>query len=392
MNDVANTPARPPLSRAAHAESMKAYQQAGVRLAAEIGNKGPIRFGDDGTLHPDIVAAYWQHGYYIFEGVVGQEELAELRDGCMDMLERAPVRKGADVDAKGHPAFGQDLGRAAYYMTKPLSDPHGGTSDLGSRHPTQMSQPLPDAEAPAEVVLRMYGMCQAIPAALRVYGHPHLLAVAEAVNGKDFVPYNDVIFVKQPGLGPSISWHQDGVTHWESADWDEGIHGFNFQVQLFPTTPANALWIVPGSPKLGRADIKRLVAENGGSDQLPGAIPLVCEAGDVTIVNRQMLHGSFANSSPDMRMSITFGFHRRRSVLGQIPALGMKGQAEPMDEARIERRSSVIPVAIDARHQRFPNELPFAYHPFAGREEEFRFSDETFERVIRNYNLFDLAI
>ena len=392
MNDAAQRPVSATLSRTEHAASLTAYLEEGCRRAAKIGNKGPLRFGEDGKVHLDVIKAYWQHGYYIFEGVVGPEELLELRNGCMDMLERAPARTGADVDAKGRPAFGQDLGRPAYYMTKPLSDPHGGTSDLGGRHPTQMSQPLPDADAPAEVVLRMYGMCQAIPAALRIYGNPHLLAVAEAVNGEDFVPFNDVIFVKQPGLGPSVSWHQDGVTHWDNPEWDEGIHGFNFQVQLFPTTPANALWIVPGSHKKGRADIKRLVAENDGSDQLPDAIPLVCDAGDVTIVNRQTLHSSFANSSPDMRMSVTFGFHRRRAVLGQIPALGMEGQKEPMDEARIERRSSVVQVAIDARHQRLPDDPPFQYQPFAGREDQFRFGDATFDRVIRNYNLFDLAI
>ena len=149
---------------------------------------------------------------------------------------------------------------------------------------------------------------------------------------------------------------------------------------------------MPGSHKHGRADIKGIVAANGGDDKIPGAMPLVCKAGDVTAVNRQMLHGSFANSSPDIRMSITFGFHRRRSVLGQIPALGMHGQAEPMDEARIERRSQVVQVAIDARRQRWPDEAPFRYRPFAGREDRFRFNDETFERVIRNYNLCDLAI
>ena len=392
MNDAAQRPASATLNRAEHAAGMKAYREEGGRRAAEIGNRGPVRLGEDGKLHPDILAAYWRHGYYIFEGVVGAAELSELRDGCMDMLARAPARTGADVDAHGRPAFGQDFGRPAYYMTRPLSDPHGGTGDLGGRHPTRMSQPLPDAGAPAEVVLRMYGMCQAIPAALRLYGNPHLLAVAEAVNGADFVPFNDVIFVKQPGLGPSVSWHQDGVTHWDNPDWDEGIHGFNFQVQLFPTTPANALWVVPGSHKKGRADIRRMVADNDGGDQLPDAIPLVCDAGDVTIVNRQTLHGSFANSSPDMRMSITFGFHRRRAVLGQVPALGMKGQSEPMDEARIERRASVVQVAIDARHQHFPDERPFRYRPFAGREDRFRFNDETYDRVIRNYNLFDLAI
>jgi len=391
MNDV-SAASQPSITRAEHATAMKAYQEEGVRVAAKIGNRGPVRFGPDGKLHRDIVEAYWKHGFYIFEGVIEQEELAELRQGCMEMLERAPVRKGATVDAKGRPALGQGFARPAYYLTKPLSDPHGGTQDLGGRHPTKMSEPQADEEAPEDVVLRMYGMCQAIPAALRVYGQPHLLSVAEAINGEDFVPYNDVIFVKQPGLGPSVSWHQDGVTHWNSPDWDEGIHGFNFQVQLYATTPANALWIIPGSHKQGKADIRRMVEENGGSDELPGAMPLVCNAGDVTAVNRQMLHGSFANSSPDMRMSITFGFHRRRSVLGQIPALGMAGEKKPMDETRIERRSAVVQVAIDARHRRFPDETPFRYRPFAGREDKFRYSEEIFEQVVRDYNLYDLAI
>ena len=162
-----------------------------------------------------------------------------------------------------------------------------------------------------------------------MYGHPHLLAIAASINGDDFVPFNDVIFVKQPGVGGSVAWHQDGVTHWNTPEWNEGIHGFNYQVQLYPTTAGNALWVVPGTHKQGRVDIKRLVADNGGSEQLPGALPLICAAGDVTIVNRQTLHGSFANSSPDLRVSITFGFHRRRSVLGEHVATGQRDVALP---------------------------------------------------------------
>jgi ectoine hydroxylase-related dioxygenase (phytanoyl-CoA dioxygenase family) len=167
------------------------------------------------------------------------------------------------------------------------------------------------------------GMCQHA-GGFRVYGHPQLLAIAAAINGEDFVPFNDVIFVKEPGLGGSVAWHQDGVTHWNNPEWDEGIHGFNYQVQIYPTTAGSALWVVPGTHKRGRADIKGMVAENGSSDQLPGAMPLICAAGDVTIVNRQTLHGSFANTSPDLRISITFGFHRRKSVLGAKTALSMK--------------------------------------------------------------------
>ncbi len=378
-------------SRAEHAAGMAAYQAAGVARAEAIGNRGPLRLDADGKLAADILDAYWAHGFYIFEGVIGAAELAELRAGIGEMLDGAPVHTGADVDRFGRPARGRDHKREPYTMVPPLSDPVGGTEQLGGRHPTQMSQPTPDGDAPKEVVHTMRGMCQEVPAALRLYGHPKLLAVAATINGPDFTPFNDVIFVKQPGLGGSVSWHQDGVTHWNAPDWDMGTHGFNFQIQLYDTTPGNALWVVPGTHKLGRADIKGMVQANGGSEQLPDAIPLVCKPGDVTIVNRQTLHGSFANSSPDLRISVTFGFHRRRSVLGAKTALSMS-TGETYDDARIDRRAAVIAVAIDARRQYYPDETPFAYAPFAGRENEFRNTPEVFDRVIRDYNLYDLAI
>jgi hypothetical protein len=110
------------------------------------------------------------------------------------------------------------------------------------------------------------------------------------------------------------------------------------------------------------------------------------------MVNRQMVHGSFANSSPDLRISLTFGFHRRKSVLGQKAALAIEATQAVYDEQRIFERASVIQVAIDARHQAFPEEPVFTYQPFAGKEDQFRFTPETFERVIRDYNTKDLAI
>jgi ectoine hydroxylase-related dioxygenase (phytanoyl-CoA dioxygenase family) len=393
MNDVASTIATPkPLSKEQHATGMLTYQQDGQRIAAAINNRGPLRLTDDGKLHPDIVAAYWQHGYYIFEGVVDAAEIAELRADAQNMVERAPTGPDAKTDRQGRPALGIDFARLPYRFSKPLADPWGGTQLLGGRHPAQMAQPQADADAPEYVVFLMYAMCQAMPSGLRLYGHPSLLSVAESINGEDFVPFNDAIFVKQPGLGGSVAWHQDGVTHWDNPEWDEGIHGFNFQVQLYPTTPANCLWILPGSHKLGRADIKGKVAANGGDEKLPGAVPLVCNAGDVTMVNRQMVHGSFANTSPDLRISLTFGFHRRKSVMGQKAALAVKSSNAVYDDKRVFERSSVIQVAIDARHQAGSAEPRFAYKPFAGLEDQFRFTPETFESVIRDYNTKDLAI
>ena len=391
MNEISERSGEP-LTKEAHAEGLRAYREAGQKREQAIGNRGPLRLGDDGKLHPDILEAFHTQGFYIFEGVIDADEIATLRHDANVMLERAPVNRDAKVDAQGQPALGIDYARLPYRYTKPLADPWGGTAQLGGRHPTQMTQPKPEADAPEDVVFIMYSMCQSMPAGLRLYGHPGLLTVAESINGTDFVPFNDAIFVKQPGLGGSVSWHQDGVTHWDSPDWDPGIHGFNFQVQLYPATLGNCLWVVPGSHKLGRIDIKARVAANGGSEQLPDAVPLVCEAGDVTIVNRQMLHGSFANSSPDLRISLTFGFHRRQSVLGAKAALAMEDDNVTYDEQRVFERSAVVQVAIDARYQDRPDEPRFDYKPFSDLQDDFRFNDETFEQVIKNYHTKDLAI
>ena len=116
-------------------------------------------------------------------------------------------------------------------------------------------------------------------------------------------------------MGASVAWHQDGTTHWDSPDWDEGIHGFNFMGQLYGCTAANGVWVVPGSHKRGKIDIKALGAE-AGTERLPEAVPIICAPGDVAITNRQALHGSFANTSKDWRVTVNIGFHRRRSVLG----------------------------------------------------------------------------
>ena len=127
-----------------------------------------------------------------------------------------------------------------------------------------------------------------------------------------------------------------------------------------------------------------------GSDRLPDAVPLVCEPGDVAITNRQAVHGSFANTSALPRVTINFGFHRRRSVLG-VESGGVHNAVAVYDEARIHERSKAIAYAIDARAQRFPDEARFVYQPFAGHEDEYHYGPGTLE-ALRDYNLLDLGI
>ena len=252
-----------------------------------------------------------------------------------------------------------------------------------------MIEPTPAVDAPKEIIYLIIGSLQFSDACLRTYGHPDLLAVAAAVNGDDFVPYNEALFLKAPGLGASVSWHQDGITHWDSPNWYQGSHGFNFMGQLYGCTPANGVWVVPGSHKVGRIDIKAKVVE-AGTERLPDAVPMVCKPGDVVISNRQLLHGSFANTSNDWRVTVNMGFFPRASVLG-VQGGGLVGKEVVYDEAHINNRCRTIGYAIDARHQRFPEETPYVYRPFAEAGETYTW-DAAAKADMKDYNLMDMGV
>jgi hypothetical protein len=367
--------------------AMRAYCQEGEARAYALGNRGPIRFTEDGRLHPDILDAYRRCGFYVFEGVLGPEELADIEADFLAIRDQLPTERGSPVDAHGRPALSADRAAPNLVWVKPLSDPIGGTSAAHGRHPVKMFEPTPTADAPEQIVQLVLGSLQFSDACLRVYGHPQLLAVAAAINGEDFTPFNEALWMKEPGRGGSVAWHQDGWTHWTSPDWDEGTHGFNFMGQLYGCTPANGLWVVPGSHALGKADIKAMVAK-AGTERLPDAVPLVCKPGDVAITNRQAVHGSFANTSPDWRVTVNFGFHRRASVLG-VESGGVHNPITVYTAEHIEERARMIGYAIDARRQRFPDEAPYVYAPHEGKTWTW---DDAAKEAVKDYNLLDLGI
>ena len=369
--------------------AMQAYLRDGERRAAALGNRGPIRFTAAGELHPDILEAYGRCGFYVFEGVLKPDELADIeRD-----LQRHPrppagrARRGARRQAAGRrwrpTARGPTCcgpSRSAIRSAAPIC--------ANGRHPVKMFEPQAAAGAPKEVVYLILGSLQFSEAALRVYGHPQLLAVAAAINGPDFTPFNEALFIKEPGRGASVAWHQDGTTHWDSPEWDEGIHGFNFMGQLYGCTAANGVWVVPGSHKQGKIDIKsggrgrhRAAARRRADDlragrrrhhQPPGAARLVRQ-------HQQGLarDGELGLPSPHV-------------------GAGREGRRRAQQGSRLRRRAHrerarLIGYGIDARRQRFPDETPFVYRPHADAGLAYRWDDEA-RAAIRDYNLLDLSI
>ena len=368
---------------------MREYFERGEAKARNLGNRGPIKFESDGSLSKDILEIYSEMGFYVFENVISQEELKDLEIGVTSILDRLPTSRTADLNKLGEPAIGLNCKAPTLFWSKPLADPFGGTSLANGRHPVKMNEPLPEGNVPDEVVYLILGTLQFSEELLRTYAHPDLLKVAEAINGEDFVPFTEALFIKEPGIGASVAWHRDGTTHWDSPDFDEGTHGFNFMAQLYGCTSANGVWVVPGSHKERYVDIADMVTR-AGSERIEEAIPMICNPGDVVISNRQAVHGSFANTSSDWRITINQGFHRRKSVLG-VKGGGLHGKPAVYDAERIIERSKIIKLAIEARKQRFPDEQAFEYKPPSATKEDFTWNAAP-RKSLHHYNLLDLSI
>ena len=371
------------------AGAVRQYMHTGLTRAAALPNRGPLRFEDEGRLTPEIRSAYSKYGFYIFEGVIGEREMTDVQRDLHALRLRFPTHPGSTVDSQGRPALDVGLKGPGLTWAKALGDPLGGTTAAGGRHQVKVRE-LEIAEGePVQTPFILFGSLQFSDAALRLYAHPDLLRVAAEINGDDFAPFTDVLFIKDPGRGAAVSWHQDGDTHWGAPDLDEDTHGFNFMAQVHGSTPVNGVWVLPGSHRQGQLDVAELVKE-AGSERLPEAVPLVCNPGDVVICNRQLVHGSFPNAGFEPRLTINFGFHRRKSVL-DVEGTGVHSPVKVYDDATIAQRTRALGFAIEARRQQYPEETPYVYRPFLERGETFDWN-EAARGELRDYNLLDLSI
>jgi hypothetical protein len=372
---MAMAEAAAPLTAEDHARTMAEYSRAGEERARALGNRGPIRLDADGRLAQDILDAYWTHGFYVFEGVAGPEELAELRADVDAILsQRAPVAPGAD----GRPARAADPSARAcvkppYRWARPLSDPVGGT-DQEQRPPSggDAASPSLGEDAPAWTVELLDGnLSPERTPACRLYGHPGLLAAAASILGDDFVPYNEVTFVKEarpravgrvaPGRHDALGRRRTGTM---------GAHGFNFMTQLYPSTAGERRVGAAGQPQAtARPTSGRLVAESG-SDRIDGAQCRCCAgAGDTIVTNRQLVHGSFANSSPDRRVTLNAGFFPRKPRAERDDEAADGPETETYDgDAHVEARGCASCSWRSTRAgSAFPQETSYVYRPLAGR-------------------------
>ena len=331
----------------------EAYRRDGCERAAWLGNRGPMCFDEDGRLAQDILGAYRRTGFYVFTGVLSPEEVQELAIEFDQVLDNAPLRNDGEVDRHARPSK-----FSSYYTVEPLE-----SSD---------AEEASDAVDAPGIVRMVSHPLMLMDSALRAYAHPDILKMAASVNGSDFVPFHESVFHKAAHRGAPTRWHQDGRTHWEedgmSLEQPDGsgkTHGFNLSVSWCDCTPENGLWVVPGSHRRWR------LADGGEfppiTECLPDAVPMTLAPGDCGIVSRSSLHGSYPNRSSVRRVNMVMGFHNRASAIGaettNVHAFVRPGNTKPIKytEDYVLRRARMIPLAIDARRQRYPDEVPYEY-------------------------------
>ena len=105
--------------------SVQSYLQDGELRAMDLGNRGPIKFDNDGQLSAEIRNAYSDIGFYVFENVIGAEELKDIEKDLHAIMDNLPEKKGAELTKRGKPAIGVNCQAPTLFWSKPLGDPFG---------------------------------------------------------------------------------------------------------------------------------------------------------------------------------------------------------------------------------------------------------------------------
>ena len=192
------------------------------------------------------VNQYREDGFIVLRQFISPDEIEILRQEMKRLIASAPVRRGAEKDAKGQ------------IVERPQDFAFTFLDDEGHRQVlNRISSPLARSE-----IMR------------QAYGNPKLLGAVEDLYGSDFVPFAESVVIKMPDNGAPFAWHQDGhfKTGWQTE------RGVNFGIYLYPSNEDNGcLYVIPNSRHWGKVDIGAMLAEHG--ERLPGAIPVLAEPG-----------------------------------------------------------------------------------------------------------------
>ena len=142
----------------------------------------------------------------------------------------------------------------------------------------------------------------------RVVRHPAILDAVESIVGPDILCWSSRFFIKDPGDGGFVSWHQD-VTYW-GLDVSENI--LTAWIALSPATRANGVMkVTPGTHRKvvphreGAASNMLLRGQEVAVDvDESQAVYMELAAGEMSFHHGLIFHGSDDNASNERRVGV----------------------------------------------------------------------------------------
>lgn len=142
--------------------------------------------------------------------------------------------------------------------------------------------------------------------------HPQILDYVAAILGEDFYLWGTQFFSKDPGDGKTTPWHQDAFY------WPLAPHKAVTVWLAFTNSDAEngAMRVAPGTHRAGRlqhvkshstADVLEMELAHGAF-RVEDAVPLVLKAGQISLHDDNIVHGSAANCSTRLRCGLTMRY------------------------------------------------------------------------------------
>ncbi|MBN8587294.1 MAG: phytanoyl-CoA dioxygenase family protein [Rhodothermia bacterium] len=170
----------------------------------------------------------------------------------------------------------------------------------------------------------------------RLAGDDRLLDIAAQFIGEEVALFAAHYIAKAPKTGQKVLWHQDG-SYWPL----EPMEVVTLWLAATPSTPENGcMRIIPGTHRESLVSWEELRQHDDGDNVLGSgldpksiddslAIDLNLQAGDVSIHNPNIIHGSDANFSDQWRIGLTLRYIpvTTKILNNDHPAILFRGKA-----------------------------------------------------------------
>jgi phytanoyl-CoA hydroxylase len=147
---------------------------------------------------------------------------------------------------------------------------------------------------------------------VRLVGDDRLLDIAEQFVGPNIALFASHYISKPPFHGRPVLWHQDG-SYWPL----EPMEVVTLWLAVDNATPENGcMQVIPGTQELDlqalqkRTDVDSVLGSGMDPTLVDDskAVDIVLSAGDVEIHHPNVIHGSYANTSPRRRCGLTIRY------------------------------------------------------------------------------------